>query len=221
LIKDELVCQPAVEGMPFYKDYIYPQLVKSLGDPPPIKKIRQQMIPLAHGIVLEIGAGSGANFPHYDPAKVSKLYALEPNPGMIRLAQEQQSPNQSVEFLDLPGEHLPLENETIDTVVSTFTLCTIPGIRDALQEIARVLKPEGELIFFELGLAPDPGVQRRQKQLEPVYHWLFQGLYLTRDIPSLLRHSGFQIRQMKEGYLAQFPKSTTYCWWGVAKNSRG
>jgi len=203
--------------MPFYKDHIYPYLVDTLGDPPPIQKIRQQVIPQAQGKVLEIGVGSGTNFIHYDSTRVSKLYALEPNPGMIRLAERQVHRTKlNVEFLDLPGERIPLEDGTLDTVVSTFTLCTMPGIADAIQGITRVLKPNGKLIFFELGLSPDPEVQRWQKQLEPVYHWLFQGLFLTRDIPLLIVQGGFQIEQVEMGYLAQFPKSSSYCWWGTA-----
>jgi ubiquinone/menaquinone biosynthesis C-methylase UbiE len=203
--------------MPFYRDTIYPHLVNLLGDPPPIKKIRQQIIPLAKGNVLEIGVGSGANFIHYDPTKVGKLYALEPNLGMIRLAEKQQRRTKlNIEYIDLPGERIPLEDETVDTVVSTFTLCTIPDIPTAIGGIARVLKPDGKLIFFELGLSPDPRVQHRQRQLEPVFHSLFQGLRLTRDIPALLVQGGFQVEQMDKGYLAQFPKSASYCWWGIA-----
>jgi ubiquinone/menaquinone biosynthesis C-methylase UbiE len=203
--------------MPFYRDYLYPRLVDMLGDPPPIRKVREQMISLAQGNVLEIGVGSGANFVHYDAIKVNKLYALEPNLGMIRLAQKQQRRiTLNIEYLDLPGERIPLEDETVDTVVSTFTLCTIPDVATAIRGIARVLKPDGKLIFFELGLAPDPKIQHRQKQLEPICHWLFQGLYLTRAIPSLIVDGGFHIKQMKEGYLAQFPKSLSYCWWGIA-----
>ena len=203
--------------MPFYRDYIYPRLVDMLGDPPPIREIRKQIIPLAEGNVLEIGAGSGANFLYYDHARVSKLYALEPNLGMIRLAERQEHRTKlNIEFLDLPGEHIPLGDSTVDTVVSTFTLCTIPGIVDAIGGIARVLRADGKLIFFELGLSPDPAVQRWQKQLEPIHRWLFQGLYLTRHIPSLITQGGFQIQQMETGYLAQFPKSSSYCWWGIA-----
>jgi ubiquinone/menaquinone biosynthesis C-methylase UbiE len=206
--------------MALFRDHIYPYLVDKLGDPPPIQKIREQIIPQAQGEVLEIGAGSGANFIHYDAAKVTRLYALEPNSGMIRRAQKQLlGTNLNVEFIDLPGEHIPLGEETIDTVVSTFTLCTIPGIMEAIQGIRRVLRPDGKMIFFELGLAPDPEVQHRQKQLEPVYRWLFQGLYLTRDIPALIVQGGFQITQVKMGYLAKFPKSSTYCWWGTAARS--
>lgn len=203
--------------MPFYRDTIYPHLVDILGDPLPIKKIRQQIIPFAEGNVLEIGVGSGANFIHYDPTKVRKLYALEPNLGMIRLAEKQQRRTKlNIEYLDLPGERIPLADETVDTVVSTFTLCTIPDIPTAIGGIARVLKPDGKLIFFELGLSPDPRVQHRQRQLEPVFHSLFQGLRLTRDIPALLVQGGFQVVQMEKGYLAQFPKSASYCWWGIA-----
>ena len=203
--------------MPYYRDHIYPHLVATLGDPPPIQKVRRQIIPLAQGTVLEIGVGSGANFPHYDPTRVSTLYALEPNPGMIRLAQRRRSRTKlNVEFLDLPGESIPLEVGTVDTVVSTFTLCTIPRIVEAIQGLGRVLRRDGKLIFFELGLSPDPAVQRWQKRLEPVHHWLFQGLYLTRDIPSLIKQGGFQIEQMETGYLARFPKSSSHCWWGTA-----
>ena len=203
--------------MPFYRDTVYPHLVHRLGDPPTIQKVRQQIIPLAQGNVLEIGVGSGANFVHYDPARVTQLYALEPNPGMIRLAERRgRKTKLNIEFIGLPGERIPLIDRSVDTVVSTFTLCTIRGIVAAIREIARVLKPDGKLIFFELGLAPDPEVQRWQRRLEPFSHGLFQGLYLTREIPSLILQGGFQIEQMESGYVAQFPKSLSYCWWGTA-----
>ena len=203
--------------MPFFRDHIYPHLVNLLGDPPPIRDIRQELIPLAQGKVLEIGAGSGVNFVHYDATRVSKLYALEPNPGMTQLAQKHLHRTQlNIEFLDLPGERNSLEDNTMDTVVSTFTLCTIPDIAAAIQGLRRVLKPDGKLIFFELGLSPDPAVQRWQKRLEPLHRWLFQGLSLTRDIPALLIQGGFQINRMEMGYIAEFPKSSTYCWWGTA-----
>lgn len=208
--------------MPFYEDHVYPYLVDILGDPAPILEVRRQIIPLAQGEVLEIGVGSGANLIHYDSTKVKRLYALEPNPGMIRLAEKQQRKTKlDIVFLDLPGERIPLRDGVIETVVSTFTLCTIPGIMDALREIARVLKPGGELIFCELGLSPDPEVQRWQERLEPLCHRLFAGLHLTRDIPSLLTQAGFQIEHMETGYLSRFPKSLSYCCWGTATPHAG
>jgi ubiquinone/menaquinone biosynthesis C-methylase UbiE len=203
--------------MRFYRDHIYPHLVNMLGNPKPIREIRQRIIPLAQGKVLEIGVGSGLNFLHYDAARVTKLYALEPNPAMIRLAAAAaRGTGLNIEFLDLPGERIPLEDDTLDTVVSAFTLCTIPGVTEAIRGIGRVLKPGGKLIFFELGVSPDPQVRRWQEWWEPIHHQVFEGLRLTRNIPSHITQGGFQIEQMEAGYLAAFPKSCTYCWWGTA-----
>jgi ubiquinone/menaquinone biosynthesis C-methylase UbiE len=203
--------------MPFYKERIYPHLVAVLGNPKPIRDIRQRIVPMAEGTVLEIGVGPGVNFPHYDPMKVTKVFALEPNAGMIPRAEEEaRRTNLDIEFLDLPGERIPLEESSVDTVVSTFTLCTIPGVVEAIHGIARVLKPDGKFIFFEHGLAPDPAVRRWQQRIEPLFQWAFEGCHVTRNIPSLIRSSGFTIEQMDTGYLAPFPKSGSYCFWGVA-----
>lgn len=203
--------------MPFYKDHVYPHLVAVLGNPKPIRNIRQRIVPLAQGTVLEIGVGPGVNFSHYDPMKVSKVFALEPNSGMIRRAEEQgRRTKLDIEFLGLPGERIPLAESSVDTVVSTFTLCTIPGVVDAIQGIARVLKPGGKFIFFEHGLAPDLPVRRWQERTEPFFRWAFEGCHVTRDIPSLIREGGFTIKQMETAYLAPFPKSGSHCFWGVA-----
>lgn len=203
--------------MPFYRDNIYPLLVSLLGNPKPIDEIRRRILPLADGDVLEIGVGPGVNFPHYDPARVNKLYALEPNSGMLRRAKEQRRRSQlEVEFLDLPGERIPLGDASVDTVVSTFTLCTVPGVVEAIRGIGRVLKPGGKFIFFEHGLSPEPSVQRWQKRIEPLFRWAFEGCHVTRDIPSLLGESGFNFEQMDSGHVSPFPKSGSYCWWGVA-----
>src|ERR1700682_5694576 len=134
-----------------YRDHIYPRLVSLMGNPKHIRDIRQRIIPLAQGTVLEIGVRGRANFVHYDPEKVTRLYALEPNPAMVRLAEQQRRQTKlDIEYLDLPGEHIPLADGTVDTVVSTFTLGTIPGVNEALRGVRRVLKPGGKLIFFEL-----------------------------------------------------------------------
>jgi ubiquinone/menaquinone biosynthesis C-methylase UbiE len=116
--------------MPFYRDHVYPQLVRALRDPKPIREVRKRIVRSAEGRVLEIGVGPGVNFVHYDPARVSRVFALEPNPGMRRLAErERRRTRLEVEFLDLSGERIPLEDGTVDAVVSTFTLCTIPCVR--------------------------------------------------------------------------------------------
>jgi ubiquinone/menaquinone biosynthesis C-methylase UbiE len=171
--------------------------------------------------VLEIGVGPGVNFPHYDLARVGKLYALEPNPGMIRLAERQRRQTElDIAFLSFPGEDIPLEDSTVDTVVSTFTLCTIPGVEQAIRGIRRVLRPSGNFIFFEHGRAPDPRVRRWQQWSEPIPRLLFEGCHVTRDIPPLIEHGGFRIDQMERAYLARFPKAWTHCWWGAASPAR-
>jgi SAM-dependent methyltransferase len=203
--------------MSFYRTHVYPHLISWLGNPKPIEEIRQRLIPQAKGNVLEIGVGPGVNFAHYDPATVNRVYALEPNPGMLRRAEEQRRRTQlDIEFLDLPGERIPLADASVDTVVSTFTLCTIPGVLEALEGIERVLRPDGRLIFFEHGLSPDYRVRRWQERSEPLFRWAFEGCHVTRDIPSLIGQSGFNIEQIDAGYLAPFPKSGSYCWWGTA-----
>jgi ubiquinone/menaquinone biosynthesis C-methylase UbiE len=208
--------------MPFYKEHIYPHIVNTLGDPKPIRKVRQQILPLAEGKVLEVGAGSGPNFLLYDPAKVSKIYALEPNPGMIRLAEEQRRrANVEIEFIDLPGERIPLADNAVDSVVSTFTMCTIPNVREAIAGMRRVLKPGGKFIFFEHGRAPDPQIREWQRRSEPITRFLFEGCHVTRDIPSLITDAGFQIQEISTGYMAPFPKAWTYCFWGTATRKSG
>src|SRR5438876_6047272 len=141
--------------MPFYRDRIYPHVVRMLGDPPPIQKVRRRIVARAQGKVLEIGAGSGANFVHYDPARVTKLYALEPNRGMIVLAEQQRRRTTlDVEFLDLLGERIPLENDSVDSIVSTFTLGTIPDVLAALRGMGRVLRPTASSSSLNLGFHP-------------------------------------------------------------------
>jgi ubiquinone/menaquinone biosynthesis C-methylase UbiE len=205
--------------VPLYRDGIYPYFVNWMGNPKPIRDLRRKVIPLACGTVLEVGSGAGANFPHYDCVRVTKLYALEPNARMIALAKLQRPANLAVEYLELPGERIPLKDASVDSVVSTFTLGTIHDVLSALRGMRRVLQPEGKLIFLELGLSQEAAVRRWQKLWEPAAHWLFEGLYLTRDVPSLLVEGGFHIETLMTAYLATFPKSWTSCCWGTASVS--
>ncbi len=192
-----------------------------LGNPKPVHEIRQRIIPMAQGAVLEVGVGPGVNFAYYDPAKVKRLFALEPNPGMRERAEvERRQTKLDVEFLDLPGERIPLPEASVDTVVSTFTLCTIPGVADAIRGIGRVLRPGGQFLFFEHGLSPDASVRRWQERTEFLFKWAFEGCHVTRDIPALIKKGGFHVERMETGYLAKFPKSGSYYFWGVARVER-
>ena len=203
--------------MSFYRDAIYPALVERLGNPAPIQALRRRIVSHAHGTVLEIGAGSGANFPYYQLSNVKRLYALEPNPGMLRRATEQQRRTAlEVEFLAMPGERIPLGDARVDTVVSTFTLCTIMPVGEALSGLRRVLRPGGTLLFLENSIAMDVRVQWWQQQWEPIHRRLFAGLSLTRDIPALIASAGFQLERVERVYLSRFPKSWSHCCWGMA-----
>ena len=196
-------------------DRLYPQLVSRLGDPQPVRELRRQLVPLAYGTVLEIGVGPGANFPHYEAARVTKLYALEPNRGMIELARPRVPSTLAVEFIDLPGERIPLPDASVDTVVSTFTLCTLEDTAEALAGIRRVLKPDGRLVFIEIGLSPDEPVRRWQRFWEPLHRRVFSGLRLTKDIPAALEDGGFALERVDSGYLTPFPRSWAHCFWGI------
>jgi ubiquinone/menaquinone biosynthesis C-methylase UbiE len=204
--------------MSFYRNRVYPHIVAVLGNPEPVQKIRHQLIPIAQGAVLEVGVGPGVNFPYYDAARVSKVYALEPNLGMKERADNQRRQTKlDVEFLDLPGERIPLPDASVDTVVSTFTLCTIPGVTEAIERIGRVLRPRGQFLFFEHGLSPDKNVRRWQERTEPLFKWAFEGCHVTRNIPALIEAGGFRVERMETGYLAPFPKTGSYYFWGVAR----
>ena len=203
--------------MSFYKDTVYPLLVERFGNPPPIQALRREIVPLARGTVLELGAGSGANFPFYDPSRVNRLYALEPNPGMRRRAEgNQRGTGLDVQFLSLPGERIPLEEASVDTVVSTFTLCTIMAVQEAMRGVARVLKPGGALLFLENSAAADVRVRRWQRWWEPFHRRVFAGLVLTRDIPLLIAGAGLRPQRVEHVYLSRFPKSWSHCCYGLA-----
>ena len=125
--------------MGFYRDRVYSRLVSTFGDPPPIQALRRRLLAEASGTILEIGVGPGVNFAHYDRSRVTKLHALEPNAGMVALAERRRrGMTLNVEFLGLPGERIPLPGASVDTVVSTFTLCTIPGVEEAIRGVTRV-----------------------------------------------------------------------------------
>jgi ubiquinone/menaquinone biosynthesis C-methylase UbiE len=200
-----------------YTKRVYPILVARLGNPKPIQVLRRRMLAKADGAVLELGFGSGVNLDYYDSERITRLYALEPNKGMTEIAEKH--PKRAafhITFLDLPGEQIPLADQSIDTVVSTFTLCAIAGFEKAICGIARVLRPKGRLIFIENTLSPDRSVQRWQKLWAAPLYYVFSGLDLTRDIPAVLQAGAFRLDELHTGYLSAFPKSWTHCCWGIA-----
>lgn len=203
--------------MSFYSRYILPILLDSAMSAKPIMKQRAKVVPLARGRVLEIGIGAGQNLAFYDPSQVSHVWGLEPEEGMRKRAQKRaQNMKFSLEFLDLEAEHIPLPDHAADTVLVTYTLCSIPDVMTALGGMKRVLKPGGQLIFCEHGEAPDAWVAAWQRRLQPIWGCIGGGCHLGRKIPDLISQSGFQIDKMDTMYLPSTPKFAGYNYWGTA-----
>jgi ubiquinone/menaquinone biosynthesis C-methylase UbiE len=203
--------------MAFYEDRVLPHLIDLACSTKPTRKQREKVVHRAEGDVLEIGFGSGLNLPYYDRGRVRKIFGLEPSEGMRRKAQ----PNVDVsgldvEFIDLPGEEIPLESRSVDTVLVTFTLCSIADAVTALQGMRRVLKPGGTLLFAEHGAAPDANVRRWQDRLNPTWKRFSGGCNMNRDIPGLIESGGFRITSDERMYIPGV-KILSYNYWGVAK----
>lgn len=202
--------------MKLYDKHILPKLIHFACGLQPAMRQREKIVPLARGKVLEIGLGSGLNLPYYDASKVSHLWGLEPSPEMIKMAETRaRSVGFDVEFMTIPGQEIPLKANSIDTVLVTYTLCTIVDVEQALQEMARVLKPDGELIFCEHGLAPDARVRRLQNVINPVWTRVSGGCHLNREIPKLIEHGGFRIKTMEKMYIPGW-RPASYNYWGIA-----
>lgn len=203
--------------MGFYERKILPFLIDRACGIGPIQAQRQIVVPQAQGDVLEIGMGSGLNLPFYDAGAVRKVWGLEPSAEMrAKAAKVAAKAAVPVSFLDLPGEQIPLDTASVDTVLVTYTLCTIPDVAMALQQIRRVLRPGGKLIFSEHGQAPDPSVRRWQDRLNPLWGRFSGGCRLNRPIDALVKQAGFEIESLDTGYIAR-PKFAGYNYWGTAR----
>jgi ubiquinone/menaquinone biosynthesis C-methylase UbiE len=202
--------------MGVYAKYVLPKMIHFVCGLKPNMRQREKVVPLAFGRVLEIGAGSGLNLAFYDASNVKHLFALDPSVEGWAIAEEKaRGMNFPVDYIDAPAETIPLESASVDSIVVTYSLCTIPEARRAVLEMRRVLRQGGELIFCEHGLAPDPGVRKWQNRINPVWMPLAGGCNLNRDIPSILKSGGFQIRTMETMYLPG-PRPMTFNYWGIA-----
>ena len=188
--------------MSLYERYLLPHLIDFACGMGEVMQARAQIVPLARGRVLEIGIGSGLNLPFYDAANVSAIVGVDPSAEMQRLARARaaQSPI-PVQMIALELGQIQAADASFDSIVCTFTLCTIPDAMAALQEMRRVLKPGGKLLFSEHGLAPDLPVVRWQNRLTPLWKPFSGGCHLNRDIPALIRAGGFSIGQLDSSYL--------------------
>ena len=202
--------------MGFYQDRILPHLVNLAMRNRRLVPYRERVISATEGRVLEIGVGSGLNLPFYRPS-VSEVIGLEPAPRLLAMAQlaATQAPA-PVSLIEGSAEAIPLDDGSIDTVVSTWTLCTIPNVAAALREMRRVLKPSGRLLFAEHGLAPESSVRKWQDWLTPAWKRLGGGCHLNRPISRLIADASFRIERLETGYLAG-RNPMTFMYEGVAR----
>ena len=202
------------ERMSLYQKYLLPKLLNWAMKAPALSKLRSELIPSAEGKVLEIGMGSGLNLPHYDG--ISGLIGLEPSEELQNLAEDMLIQTHfPSEMLTGSAEDIPLESNTFDTVVMTWTLCSVTDPVLALSEIKRVIKPGGKVIFAEHGKSPDQNIRKLQKTLNPLWSRIAGGCQLNREIVDLYESSGFKFKSLERGYL-EGPKFATYNYRGVA-----
>ncbi len=204
--------------MSFYQEHVVPHLVNLAMRNRELVPYRERVLAGAEGRVLEIGIGAGANLKWY-PASVKEIIGLEPSARLISMARHAaaQSPQRiaAVNFMEASAEAIPLEPGTVDTVVMTWTLCSIPAPLQALREMRRVLKPGGQILFVEHGQSPDGSVKKWQDRLTPIWKRIAGGCHLNRPISALLEQAGFHITHLTTGYM-KGPKPMTFLYEGIA-----
>ena len=203
----------------FYERHLLPRLIGCACGARPIQRQRAKVVPGASGRVLELGIGGGLNLAFYDPAKVASVIGVDPSDALRARARAAPRPaGLEVEILEGQAESLPFEAASFDTVVCTFTLCSVGSPANALAEARRVLKPDGRFLFSEHGLAPDLAVQRWQRRLEPLWKRLAGGCHLTRPVAGTIEQAGFAIESVESMYLPGAPRTMGWSEWGCARN---
>lgn len=195
-----------------------PRLIGFCCTQPPIMKRRAKVVPRAHGKVLELGAGGGANFALYDGTRVTSVDGVDPSPGLLDRARDA-AKAEGIDFDIKEGvaENLPFADESFDTVLATFTLCSVQDQAQSLAEARRVLKPDGQLLFCEHGAAPDIDVAKWQRRIEPVWKRIGGGCHLTRPVTAAVAQAGFRIAQQEQGYMRKTPRWAGWVEWGEAR----
>ena len=203
--------------MSLYEKYVLPKFLNCACGSKPVARQREKVVPLAEGRVLEIGIGSGLNLPFYDKTKVDEIWGLDPSEELSEMARTVAThEGMKVNFISSGAEEIPLPDNHFDSVLITYTMCTIPEVIRANTEIRRVLKEQGKMIFCEHGVAPDDNIRKWQKRINPFWGKIAGGCNIDRNIPSLIQDSGFDIIEIEEMYLPNTPKIAGYNFWGYA-----
>jgi len=202
----------------FYDRNILPRLCNCCCSIGPIEKQRKKIVPSAKGVVLEIGIGTGLNLPFYNKNNVTKIIGLDPSEHLTDVAKVvAEEVDVNLELIHSGAEKINLGDNSVDTVLITYTLCTIPDIKSSISEIKRVLKNNGDFIFCEHGKSPDRCIANIQSFINPIWGIIFGGCNINRDIPKIIQDAHFEIDSMEQMYLPNTPKFVGYNYWGSAK----
>ena len=202
----------------WYEKFFLPKLCNKCCSTKPINYQRNKVVPLAKGIVLEIGIGSGLNIPFYNKNNIEKIIGLDPSEELNFLANKVAKKNNiEIDFIISGAEDIALPDNSIDTILITYTLCTIPDLDKSMAEMMRVLKSEGRFIFCEHGIAPDQNIIKWQSRINPIWKTIMGGCNINRNIPKIISDSGFDITNISEMYLPSTPKIVGYNYWGIAE----
>ena len=195
-----------------------PRLIGCACAQPQIMKARSRIVPQASGDVLELGCGGGINMAFYDPAKISSFSGIDPSPALLERSREAaQAIGLNADIRGGIGEALPFDDASFDTVLITFTLCSVDDQQQVLSEMRRVIRPGGKALFLEHGAAPDASVQKWQRRIEPVWRRIGGNCHLTRDISAAYEVAGFTIAQGGKGYMPKSPRPFSWIEWGEAR----
>ena len=200
-----------------YEKYLLPKLLDKCCSTKPINYQRNKIVHCVKGTVLEIGIGSGLNIPYYNKSNIHKVYGLDPSAELCEMAKMTASDHQiDINFLIDGAEEIKLSSNTIDTILVTYTLCSIPNLNESLKEIKRVMRPDAKILFCEHGIAPDLNIRKWQNRINPLWSKMFGGCNINRDIPLILSDSGFKVNNLQQMYLPSTPKIVGYNYWGTA-----
>jgi ubiquinone/menaquinone biosynthesis C-methylase UbiE len=206
-------------SMGFYERRLLPHIVNVAMNTTAVTDERRRCLENVTGTVLEVGFGTGLNLPHY-PRTVTKVVGVDPSETSAKLARQRMAASPfPVETIRLSAEKLPVADASFESIVSTFTLCTIPDVASALLEMRRALRPGGRLYFVEHGRADDPNVRRWQERLNSIQQTVFGGCNLNRPISALIEQAGFEIERLENSYMKGAPKFGGFLYRGVAKRS--
>tara|TARA_A100001391_G_scaffold48774_7_gene29165 strand:+ start:73115 stop:73750 length:636 start_codon:yes stop_codon:yes gene_type:complete len=204
----------------WYDAHVLPRLIAKGCNSGELTQLRNQVVPMARGAVFELGCGGGFNQQFYDPAQITSFAGIDPNASLLEAARgSAKASGLDADIRAGVGENIPFADSAFDTVVCTYTLCSVDDQAQVLAELRRVLKPGGRLIYLEHGRAPDAGVVRWQRRIEPVWKTIAGNCHLTREIGAAIRASGFEVEPVGQEYFAKAPRWAGWMEWGTARRA--